>query len=511
MQARSSEGAPLPTRHPKLGPAAGATCDIKPRTAAPRSGRASKCTPTWQASESAPPRRPTPFFCAPFALRERAPFRSHRNAFHLSGTVRPILLRGSLQPDCGGLCVAPQGRPAGLRPYRLPPPRPARHRRCDAGAALRPLRARDGHHAARRRRCVQWERRRRTDALESAQPSREERAPQVRWCASGREAPASCTVRARPREAAERRADAFWPHPARRHAVAPLSLALRRCAFARRPHHSRRKPAARRSAPRRVCGACKRHKGDLPSRRAHAPICRPRRTPRRACTASRCVACRRRSARPARRKASTLPSSPRLPPPCRSCCTRQRTRCDAMRSHAEPHGTRSCANSPNARRSAAASRLRLSSIRTSTARCAVLRLPRALCPALIVPLARRAGLGTCCCLALRLRCCMAFVSLAPLRRCWATASTATPWCWTRTRTVWCRGHGSASQGLKTTAGLRWQPRCRPRTRLLTGKAPRPRTGRWRTWLCTSATCEASRGTPTAVRCRLLVADACVPC
>jgi hypothetical protein len=30
-------------------------------------------------------------------------------------------------------------------------------------------------------------------------------------------------------------------------------------------------------------------------------------------------------------------------------------------------------------------------------------------------------------------------------------------------------------------------------------------------LCTSATCEASRGTPTAVRCRLLVADACVPC
>ena len=54
---------------------------------------------------------------------------------------------------------------------------------------------------------------------------------------------------------------------------------------------------------------------------------RGRRRQRQACTASRCVGCRRRTARQARRKVSTLRCSRRGPPLCRSCCTRRRTRC----------------------------------------------------------------------------------------------------------------------------------------------------------------------------------------
>ena len=84
-------------------------------------------------------------------------------------------------------------------------------------------------------------------------------------------------------------------------------------------------------------GACAQCTADAlgaaqPVDRSHACLRRPggRRRPRRACTESRCVGCRRRTARQARRKASTLPCSLLARLLFRLCCTRRKTRCAAL-------------------------------------------------------------------------------------------------------------------------------------------------------------------------------------
>ena len=139
--------------------------------------------------------------------------------------------------------------------------------------------------------------------------------------------------------------DAFCPRLCRRSnsARAGAAAALRVCAATTTPEKSR--GAEKRAQARAVWRTANVQTAVQPvvsPSRILAPP-RRRRRPRPACTASRCVGCRRRTARQARRKASTLRCSRRPRPMCRSCCTRRRTRC-VSRTHARSVGTRQLAN-----------------------------------------------------------------------------------------------------------------------------------------------------------------------
>ena len=210
-----------------------------------------------------------------------------------------------------------------------------------ADAALRPVRARAGCDAARRWLCDAWERCRclvpvpRRACEERALWVRSRRAPAT--TANG--ACARRNMRAWRRETGAPCLTLFALTLRSNSAGAGAAAALRVCAATTSPKQSRgaEKRAQARAARHTANALLAAQRVESPSRVLAPP--RRRRRPRQACTRSRCVGCRRRTARQARRKASTLRCSPRQLPLCRLCCTRRRTRC-VSRSRARSVGTR---------------------------------------------------------------------------------------------------------------------------------------------------------------------------